>query len=227
MRAYKFRSPDSIEFALDIILNERLHCADWRELNDPMEGKFTYSYTPGEEETARRIARAIGRSKSGYRVCSLSRSFQSHLLWAHYANGFHGLAIEVDLPDDEPNIQPVSYRGVFEMLDIAEHARSDLTARRILFSKYHEWEYEEEIRILNTEPFYPIPGGVRRVIVGHRMNPALSDTLQLVCERLGVPFSRVGIGDEGLDADYVQPLVRSRFRSRGKATHRRDGTRGI
>lgn len=216
MLAYKFRSPAAIEFALDIVLNERLHCADWRELNDPVEGIFAYSYGPGEEESASRLVRAIGKSKSVYRVCSLSRSFQSHLLWAHYADGFHGLAIEVELPDNDPDVRPVRYRGVFDMLNIAEVSVPDHTARRILFSKYDEWEYEDEIRILHTEPFYEIPGGVRRVIVGHRMKPALSDTLQLVCDRLGIPFSRVGIGDEGLDADYVPPLNEARFRRRRK-----------
>lgn len=43
MRAFKFRPSSKIEFALDILINRRLHCADWRALNDPMEGLFVYA----------------------------------------------------------------------------------------------------------------------------------------------------------------------------------------
>ena len=40
MKAYKFRAASQFAFALDIIFNRRLYCADWRTLNDPMEGRF-------------------------------------------------------------------------------------------------------------------------------------------------------------------------------------------
>jgi hypothetical protein len=35
------------------------------------------------------------------------------------------------------------------------------------------------------------------------MNLALQEALFLVCQRQGIGFCRVGIGDEGLDADFV------------------------
>jgi hypothetical protein len=47
------------------------------------------------------------------RICSLSKTFDSHLLWAHYASGFSGLAVEVELPDHAHNVRVVEYRGVF------------------------------------------------------------------------------------------------------------------
>lgn len=40
MKLYKFRSLDNIEFTFDILLNERLYCANYKDLNDPFEGIF-------------------------------------------------------------------------------------------------------------------------------------------------------------------------------------------
>lgn len=211
MRAYKFRSSSKIEFALDILINNRLHCADWRALNDPMEGLFVYA-TNGEESWAQRAVKGIGDAKSRYRVCSLSRDFQSHLLWAHYAGGFDGLAIEVDLPDDDPRVREVQYRGVFAFLDADDLQDEQEAARTILFSKNDEWRYEQEIRILSDEPYYNLELPIRRVIAGHRMNQALFQTLHMVCERQDIEFTKIGIGDEGIDADPVRPLDLDRER---------------
>jgi hypothetical protein len=175
-------------------------------MNDPMEGIFMYS-TMGQVPGIQERIKGIGDAKSIYKVCSLSSDFQSHLLWAHYANGFDGLAIEVELPDDDPNIRRIEYRGVFAFLDMDQVTTEDEAARTILFSKYQEWSYEEEIRVLSRQTYYD-DLAVRRVIVGHRMNDALFDTLEMVCEREGVQFCKVGIGDEGIDADRVRPRQR-------------------
>lgn len=217
MRAYKFRSSTNIEFALDILLNRRLFCSDWRELNDPMEGMFVYS-TDGRESHAQRVVKGIGSAKSRYKVCSLSRDFQSHLLWAHYANGFDGLAIEVDLPDDDQDVRQVEYRGVFAFLDMDQVVDEDDAARRILYSKYNEWSYEEEVRILSSENYYPLERPIRRVIAGPRMNQALFRTLHMVCDQEGIEFTKVGIGDEGIDADFVPPADLQRPRRRVRSS---------
>lgn len=213
MRAYKFRSSTNIEFALDILLNRRLYCSDWRELNDPMEGMYVYSARQGQESHAASLVKGIGSEKSRYKICSLASDFQSHLMWAHYASGFSGVAIEVDLPDDDPNICEVRYRGVFDFIDMAQIDDERQAARRILQSKYDAWSYEREIRILHSRPFYDLLAKPVRLIAGPRMNSALFDTLQLVCERELIDFCKIGVGDEGLDADYVEPLSERRRKS--------------
>lgn len=213
MKAYKFRSASQIEFILDIILNRRLFCSDWRKLNDPMEGVFAFS-TNGDDTEAQRRVKGIGDAKSRYKICSLSADFQSHLLWSHYAGGFDGVAIEVELPKKNPDVHRVKYRGVFEFLNMDTVFDEDTAARKILFSKYKEWKYEKEIRILSFDQYYPLIIPIRRVIAGHRMNDALFETLYLVCEREGITFCRVGIGDEGIDADEIHDFHLPR-RSRG------------
>ena len=144
MKAYKFLSCARIEHALDILHNRRLHCADWRRLNDPMEGLYTYSSSL-ERAVVERIVKGIGNAKQGYKVCSLSSTIQSHLLWSHYAGGFDGLAIEVALPEDDFNIRVVEYRDLYFFLDLDNVRDEHEAAQMILFSKYEEWEYEREI----------------------------------------------------------------------------------
>ena len=84
MKAYKFRSSSQLPFALDIIFNSRLNCSDWRNLNDPMEGMFAYFYNATEERDPKEEVAQIVKHKKQLKVCSLSMTFDSHLLWAHY-----------------------------------------------------------------------------------------------------------------------------------------------
>jgi len=206
MLAYKFRAPQQIEFTLDILFNNRLYCADWTSLNDPMEGIFAYSYSSTNERDFSGLLDDIKLHKKKIKVCSLSTTFDCHLLWAHYAAGFTGMAIEVELPDHDSKIKPVTYEGVFASVNIENETIPAETAKRILSSKYVEWKYEEEVRILNDSPWYELPTPVRRIIVGQRMNPSLFEALRIVCEHKGITINRVGIGDEGIDADHVPKL---------------------
>jgi hypothetical protein len=46
MKLYKYRSLVNLEYILDIILNQRLHCSTYLELNDPFEGIFETTILP-------------------------------------------------------------------------------------------------------------------------------------------------------------------------------------
>lgn len=207
MKAYKFKAAEQIPHAFDIIFNSRLYCADWSNLNDPMEGMFAYSYKSGttKEEDVKRTVEEIVREKKQLRVCSLSETFDCHLLWSHYASGFSGLAIEVELPDDSPSVRKVEYRGVFAGVNLHGHINAQRAAEAILSSKYSEWAYEREIRVLHRNTYFSLAMPVKHVIAGHRMEPALFEALNFICHQKGIRFSRTGIGDEGIDADRVEP----------------------
>lgn len=206
MRAFKFRSEDQVAYALDIIFNRRLYCSDWSKLNDPVEGAFSYQYLGSKRSDPADPVADIIKNKKQIKICSLSQTFDCHLLWAHYASGFSGMAVEVELPDS-PRIRPMIYEGVFAFLQLKDGFDPSVAADRVLTSKYKEWEYEQEVRILHNAEWFNLDKPVVRVIAGHRMNPALFRALQMVCERENVELCRTGIGDEGIDADNVPPLV--------------------
>ena len=209
MLAYKFRAPSQIEYTLDIFFNNRLFCADWTRLNDPMEGIFSYSHYTTDETDYSVLLDEIKVEKKRIKICSLSKTFDCHLLWAHYANGFSGMAIEVELPDKSSEVTEVTYRGVFAHIELHNQKIPSQTAQMILSSKYKEWEYEKEVRILSQDQWYKLQIPVRRIIVGHRMNPSLFEALRIVCEYKGIVLDRTGIGDEGIDADPVPKLGES------------------
>ncbi len=208
MIAYKFRGADQIPFALDIILKARLFCADWQRMNDPMEGRFTYTYNTwdthgfgpkGNLDHYDDLAEEIVDEKKKCRVCSLSLTAESRLLWAHYASGFTGLALELELPDDSPVIRKVNYpdRCADVNLDAYESPLEEV--KRILTTKLKEWEYEEEIRILQREQWFQLESPVTKVICGSRMNSAMYEALRIVCAVKKIPISRMHIDVEGID----------------------------
>jgi hypothetical protein len=205
--AYKFRGAEQFHLGLDIIFNQRLYCADWAMLNDPMEGLFVFSASPGSDGRGPSGVEQISSEKKRYRVCSLSKTFDCHLLWAHYASGFSGMAIEVDLPQGAPDVYDVSYRGVYACLNQEECLDPEQAAKAVLTSKYKEWEYEQEVRILLNswqqpgDQYYTLNQPVTRVIAGQRMTPALLQALKIICKDRGIKLCTVGIGDEGIDAD--------------------------
>lgn len=203
MRAYKFRGSNQFDLALDIIFNKRLYCADWSKLNDPMEGSFVYSRSSIDETDYKTRIQEIIEKKQGIRICSLSKTFDCHLLWAHYASGFDGLAIEVDLPDRDERVKDVLYRGVFGHVAIERAQDPSRIAQEILSSKYQEWAYEREVRVLNHGEFFELSKPATRVIAGHRMKPALFEALKIICKSQGIGLYMTGIGDEGIDADLV------------------------
>lgn len=205
MIAYKFKGADQIPHAFDIIFNSRLYCADWLHLNDPLEGEYAYSPPVRNDARVNQILDQIRDEKKRIRVCSLSETYDSHLLWAHYASGFRGVAIEVELPDDSPAITRVEYRGIFAGVNLSGRGNASTLAESILSSKYREWSYEREVRVLYREEFYKLSKPVSRVVAGHRMEPALFDALNFICHKKGITFNQTGIGDEGIDLDRVLP----------------------
>lgn len=97
MKAYKFRTAQNFDFVADIIINKRLYCSGAGALNDLREGDIRVGDDRGREIKALDFGRRVSEALRRYRVCSLSKTFNNHLLWAYYAGGFTGMVIEVEL----------------------------------------------------------------------------------------------------------------------------------
>ncbi|AVW95469.1 DUF2971 domain-containing protein [Vibrio parahaemolyticus] len=203
MKAYKFRSSEQMSFVFDILFNQKLFCAEWHTLNDPVEGVAVYTGSSDSSESVQNFMEKVERAKTPLRVCSLSKTFDEHLLWAHYAGGFSGLAIEFEIDPGAPEVVDMEYRGVFANVNSDDERDPNSIAKEVLSSKYSAWSYEKEVRILTTDTFYKLKHPITRVIVGHRMSQPLFDALRIVCEKLDIEVCRIAIGDEGLDADWV------------------------
>ncbi len=178
---FKYRTLDNWEFLLDALVNRRLYAARFKTLNDPMEGKFRYR---GSEVDYEQLA-DIKAHKAERRILSLSKSGDNHLLWAYYAGGHAGVALEV-VPrlggGDE--LFDMKYEGA-PLIDstLLEHQ-----VRSIFEQKHSSWEHEQEARVLSLRDFVDVD--IKRVILGQRIPKARAELLCTLLERLDIPYVR-------------------------------------
>ncbi|MES2490049.1 MAG: hypothetical protein V4607_09665 [Pseudomonadota bacterium] len=135
---YKYRSLSNMEFALDIFVRKRLYAAEFKSLNDPMEGSYTY-----ESGTLRQWqVDAIFSQKNQYRLTALSETETNMLMWSYYADSHSGMAVGVEINDSAAELVPIEY-----VRDLGlEHDHDDV-AKRILSKKFRLWRHEREQRV--------------------------------------------------------------------------------
>ncbi|MBZ5762887.1 DUF2971 domain-containing protein [Rhizobium sp. VS19-DR104.2] len=213
MILYKYRSlaRESSEFTLDIIHNCRLYCAPWHELNDPMEGMF--EFFTNDERDAEYLDQVI-MHKHGYRVCSLSRTKYSHVMWAHYADQSRGVMIAVDVQVPSANLVDIYYRSSHSLSIRRNGADTNNVARKILSSKHKEWSYEKEVRILSDQAFFNA-AEIHHVTLGIRTSTSDENEVIRACRRREIPLYKLRLGDEGLEErpfDEYQRAQRRRER---------------
>ena len=185
MLLYKFRSLQNIEFVLDVILNERLHCALYSELNDPFEGLFHSVFKPNpynspipsfiNKVTTCKTIEDLQVDIERFKICSLSKSFNDVRLWSNYADGHKGIAIEIDFSGNEEDIHEVKYVPKLKEYGITLLTRPE--PAEVLSFKSEHWEYEDECRIIQEEKYYPITGCIKRIYTGHRISELHSGLL--------------------------------------------------
>jgi hypothetical protein len=144
---YKYRGLSNLKFALDIFVNERLHAADYKSLNDPMEGQYTLengTLAPWQIED-------IFSQKNEYRMVALSESSNNLLMWSYYGESHSGMVVGVDVLDAEADTVPIDY---VENLNL--EIGHDAVAKRILSKKYVLWQHEREHRVFVRKPFIEV-----------------------------------------------------------------------
>lgn len=161
---YKYRSLDDLERILDIIVNNRLYAAVYKDLNDPMEGKFN------KDGLDRNDFSEIYSHLKRTRICSLLKKQQEqffpddYLMWSHYANSHSGCCVELNITKQHNkgwDLLEVSYQ---DELPKVEGAITD-RIRGILSVKTSLWKNEHEVRAIKiydenkfstNSPFYHI-----------------------------------------------------------------------
>lgn len=149
MKLYKFRSLGScpeLDRVSQILTTGKFWCAQFWELNDPMEGVYVYN-THNFPET---LAESIFSEKSERALCSFSkkRAFYNPLLWGYYANGFKGVAIEVETARSLPGLMDVKYVESAQLIDLDLNPTHAVDT--ILTSKLRSWRHEGEVRFLTN-----------------------------------------------------------------------------
>ena len=153
--------------AINIITTGKFRCAKLWNMNDPMEGVYLTSN--------RDIIPNIFTEKNKYVICSFSsndeniigkKPIENPLLWGYYANGFKGIAIEIEV--DKNDVKEVDYKSMTNIDNLIKNGSSEADiAKEVITKKLKCWELEKEWRFLkeSKEDSYKI-GKITRVYIG-------------------------------------------------------------
>ncbi|PPD34252.1 MAG: hypothetical protein CTY19_05230 [Methylomonas sp.] len=165
IKAYKFRPLNNFENIADIFCNNRFYASHYSSLNDPMEGMIKY-----EDDVQQESIDQVNEFKEDIRICSFSESFDNLLLWAHYADGFKGICIEIELISNYPGYPAgyVNYQGGFTVGNDILKATKKIQFAALLV-KNTVWRYEKEIRVFTKDEYvcYPVVK-INSVLLGIR-----------------------------------------------------------
>lgn len=164
MKLYKYKSLANLWHTLDVVVNKRLYCAHWSELNDPLEGRYEIYLGEKGDRLESIMASRIEKAKDTYRVASLSADPTNFLMWSHYADGHKGIVIEVEVPDDHEDLIKVVYSPFSSVFTDKLQTKEDM--RHLFNGKGEEWGYEQEYRIVIEGRFFALPKPVRRLLLG-------------------------------------------------------------
>jgi len=169
---YKYRALEPWEYLLDVLVNDRLYAATFETLNDPMEGMFTYS----KDEVSRRFIREMVEKQSQLRICSLSSTHNSTMMWSYYAEAHKGVILGVEIDENHKNVIEVARVRYAKNISFKAYGGSDpeIDARKILSKKLSAWKHEREFRVFSRSQYVPVR--LRQLFLGVKM-PRTQQTL--------------------------------------------------
>lgn len=182
MLLYKYKPPSPLEYLIDIVMHERLYCAEYGELNDPFEGQFYSTVprplwlafdSPGEKRLS--SVEDLAAWTGNKRICSLSDTSSDIRMWSLYAGGHRGVAVEIDFHGIEENVRKVSY--VESLREWGTTILGGARPEEVLSCKTQHWQYECEHRVFSDKPYFPVGGRIRRILLGARATEDLEAVL--------------------------------------------------
>lgn len=196
---FKYRSIQNWKFILDIFLNKRLYAATYKELNDPMEGRYYYH----NDAVSREYKRIIRNKKLRWRICSLSRTHINTLMWSYYSDAHHGIAVGVTVkkPRDGSYIKrPVQYDMEVNASGIHDPSHAAL---EILSQKQLAWQHEDEERVFTKDQFVSVT--IKKVCFGYKTEPADKELIKALVKKTSpnVQFVELKRGDFDMPPDGI------------------------
>jgi hypothetical protein len=152
---YKYRCCDAN--ALSLLASDRLYLSRVEAFNDPFEflnPAATLESTRADDPDAT-FARLDSEHRAdnfhaSMRVCALTEKCDDLLMWGHYTDCHKGFCIRFEFGNDERipgKLFPVEYLPTLP--DYNKRIENSMDAVRIgTLTKYDEWSYEQEWRII-------------------------------------------------------------------------------
>jgi hypothetical protein len=146
------------------------------------------------------IADVINRCRETIGVTSFSKIFDENILWDRYGGYGNGIAIEVEIPDEQAytKFHHVDYveSRCFHVDVFLEAMVASATAvyRNILCTKTSEWAGEQEVRYLHSRPNVNVKFemAITNVILGNRVTNRVRNQVSEMCNTLELNLVRIG-----------------------------------
>ena len=140
VRAYYFTGA---QWAYQNLRKKRLKISRFLELNDPFELFAVEQHDPVLRRRMKDWAKRV-HAEDG--VICLSRSWRNPLMWSHYADRHRGVCLGFDVSD----LEKISYQPERLAPGLLTDGPQPPTAwtQLLLTTKFADWEYENEVRIL-------------------------------------------------------------------------------
>lgn len=142
---YKYRSLANMKRFIDILMNRRLYASKYLDLNDPMEGFFLY-----DQNVPRNVVTKLRDERATTLICSLSKTPFNGLMWSMYGDEHKGCCIKLRVTSPNWEEVEVNYNGIKTVV-----TNRNATIQTILGAKSVQWQHEEEVRYINTNPKSP------------------------------------------------------------------------
>lgn len=132
-------------FALSNIALKRLKLTRFHSLNDPFE-MLAIDVASGDLRVGIRAKKTAIDKAEG--ILCFSKYWKNPLLWSHYADKHRGIALGFDVP--ESSLKPVRYVARMDKINLLsdEISQKQVTIflDRLRYTKFKDWQYEDEVR---------------------------------------------------------------------------------
>lgn len=171
------------------------------------------------EQEMKRMQDSLANIESKIGVLSLSKVNNCTLMWGHYANSHKGFCVGLDFQKLSHFIKK-NFGGHKAILDVIYEDKMPrvgfnasidelMEYSRIRYStKFIDWAYEREVRILLNEmanmPLKIPPEIFTEIIFGYKMDADQKKEIMLICEKL---YSDISFFDTELSEEFKMNIV--------------------
>lgn len=210
---YRSLSDGSKKYTLDIFRKCELYFSAPQNFNDPFDCKLSpiigsqkeFAEAMAERQTLnykkedvvaslnanpnllQKFKDAVGYVMNRHGICCFSKKNADLLMWSHYADCHTGICLEFDVTKDPGFFTfpiNVHYQDAYPKIDISEEDKYKEYVITLISTKYSEWSYEEEIRIMkdSNKAYSFEPSALISVTFGCKVEDAVIEEVKHVVE---------------------------------------------
>ncbi len=166
MILYKYRNLANLKRLLEIIIDKKMYAPRYKELNDPMEGYFTYT------KDVYPYRKDINSLKEEALICSFSKSNLIGMMWIMYADEGKGCCLELEIEKNTWESIDVDYSPQIPKID--DPSKVDM--KNLFGYKSSIWEYEQEVRyIKRSKKRLKLPVRVKKIYLGYAFDESSNE----------------------------------------------------